>query len=519
MSMYRFEPSSVAPSWAVFGVCCFAAMAFTVAFSACQGAPSDASGDTGTLIDVVADAAPIDTGQDTLLGADAPATGPGTTLPFEAQRPGDPDVGFKVLMGGDYVGCGIPARVYELASELGLAPGGEALVGSDTGLPYYLSLATMSGDVDLVSPNCLTCHAGRLNGELIIGLGATDLDYTQFSGAFAGIDQDTIDLLDDLVGLSDAELAEFAKFTARMQAIEPYISPRTAGVNPADNLAAILFAHRDRDTLAWSDVPLMEPPPTEVVPLDVPPWWRMKKRSSMLYTGAGRGDHARIMMTASTLCVDSVEKAKAIDETMPDLRAFILSLEAPVYPWPTDSTLATQGEAIFLETCSGCHGTYGEDSTYPNLLIPQAEVGTDPALALGASQFAQRFVDWFNGSYYGELGFLDPHNGYIAPPLDGVWATAPFFHNGAVPTLAAVLDSSKRPTYWTRSFNSSDYDPVTVGWKTTALDHGQADEPNPSLRRAIYDTTLPGYGNAGHTYGDGLSTHDRVALLEYLRTL
>ena len=70
----------------------------------------------------------------------------------------------------------------------------------------------------------------------------------------------------------------------------------------------------------------------------------------MLYNGAGRGDHARIMMTASTLCIDTVEAAQKIDATMPDLRAFILSIEAPSYPWEVDATLADAGEVIFNAT-------------------------------------------------------------------------------------------------------------------------------------------------------------------------
>ena len=47
--------------------------------------------------------------------------------------------------------------------------------------------------------------------------------------------------------------------------------------------------------------------------------------------------------------------------------------------------------------------------------------------------------------------------------------------------------------------------------------------PRPAADRrtnaAIYDTTKPGYGNGGHTYGDALSADDRAALLEYLKTL
>jgi mono/diheme cytochrome c family protein len=445
--------------------------------------------------------------------------GPGTPLGWEAQREGDPEVGYQVLLDGNYVGCGIPYRVYELAKELDYIPGGTPAPGGPPDIPYYLSVAKEVADIDLVSPNCLTCHAGTINGELVIGLGSTDLDYTSFSSGLAGIDQNMINLLDELFGLSETEFTELTKFTTRTQAIQAYVTPRTAGVNPADNLAAILFAHRDQDTLAWSDEPLMEPPPKEVVPLDVPPWWRMKKKSSMLYIGAGRGDHARIMMTASTLCIDSVDEAKKIDATMPDLRAYILSLEAPIYPWETDPSLVQTGEAIFGNNCSGCHGTYGEDETYPNLVIPVDEVGTDPALVAGASQFAARFVDWFNNSFYGEIANLAPQDGYVPPPLDGIWATPPFLHNGSVPTLEALLDSSKRPTYWQRSFNSMDYNQTSVGWHYEEVAYGQDAEPDPDKRRFIYDTTLYGYGNAGHTYGDHLSDDERKALIEYLKTL
>jgi len=69
-----------------------------------------------------------------------------------------------------------------------------------------------------------------------------------------------------------------------------------------------------------------------------------------------------------------------------------------------------------------------------------------------------------------------------------------------VPTLAAVLDSKKRPGAWTRTFDSTAYDQAAVGWKFTPTGL-QAAEPNAGKRVRIYDTTLLGYGNKGHTYG------------------
>jgi hypothetical protein len=438
---------------------------------------------------------------DTLVLADGEGetyAGPGIQIPSSVQRPGNAEAGYQAILAGDYVGCGIPYTLWELADALGYAPTGENAPGRKEELPYFLSHAKHTAAIDLISPNCLTCHAGRINGTLIIGLGSTDLDYTQITGAIGGIDEGLVDLIESTYGLTEEESIEFTKFTTRMQTVLPYITPRTAGVNPADNLAAILFAHRDPDTLEWHDEPILEPPPQMVVPIDVPPWWWMKKKHAMLYVGAGRGDHARIMMTASTLCVDTVEAAKEIDKSMPDVRAFISSIEPPPYPFSIDTQLAENGEAVFQANCAQCHGTYGEDWTYPNILIPTAEIGTDPLLSMGASQFTGRFIDWFNASFYGETAQLVPLNGYVAPPL---------------------LDSTQRPTFWRRSFNSQDYDPNTLGWKTEVLVAGQDAETDPALRRTIYDTTLSGYKNGGHLYGDHLSKTERGALLEYLKTL
>jgi len=69
------------------------------------------------------------------------------------------------------------------------------------------------------------------------------------------------------------------------------------------------------------------------------------------------------------------------------------------------------------------------------------------------------------------------------------------------------------------SYDSTDYDQTNVGWNFTAITHGQADEPTKLARVKIYDTTLTGYGNKGHTFGDSLSQSDRMAVIEYLKTL
>jgi hypothetical protein len=111
--------------------------------------------------------------------------------------------------------------------------------------------------------------------------------------------------------------------------------------------------------------------------------------------------------------------------------------------------------------------------------------------------------------------------GYQAPPLDGIWATAPYFHNGSVPTLYDVLNSKSRPQRYTRSFKTDkeDYDFEKVGWKVTLVKDKLPNTAPAIERRKIYDTTLPGRSNAGHTYGDKLTDPERMAIIEYLKTL
>ena len=87
-------------------------------------------------------------------------------------------------------------------------------------------------------------------------------------------------------------------------------------------------------------------PPKTVIPVDTPPWWWMKKKTAMFYVGAGRGDHARTTMATATLCTDDIAEARAIDEYFPDVRAYILGIEPPAYPFAIDAGLAASGEAV-----------------------------------------------------------------------------------------------------------------------------------------------------------------------------
>jgi mono/diheme cytochrome c family protein len=434
-------------------------------------------------------------------------TGP---VPPSEQRAGDPEAGYRALVNAPYVSCGIPYDAFRRAvpetGTEGLLPGREGL---NDGLPYAFTAHEAASGVTVVSSNCLTCHAAEIEGELIVGLGNEFGDFTQDPSRFA--------LQSGTYVRGDAETEEWARWADRIDGIAPYIRTATVGVNPATNLTWALMAHRDPETLAWSDEPLIEPPPAEPLPISVPPWWGMRDKNAMFYTSIGRGDHSTFMLLASMLCVDDVDAFEAVDAYADDIRAYIASLEAPDWPYAIDEDLAAQGEAVYAEGCAECHGGAGVD--YPNVVVPLEEIGTDPAYATAATDGSRdRFYEWIARSPYGDAESAAPAAGYIAPPLEGVWATAPYLHNGSVPSMAALLDPESRPRYW-RHVLPRDYDEEAMGWRFEALQAGQEAEADPEARVRIYDTTRHGYGNGGHLYGSDLSAEERAALIAYLKTL
>jgi hypothetical protein len=258
------------------------------------------------------------------------------------------------------------------------------------------------------------------------------------------------------------------------------------------------------------------------LPVAVPPWWNLGKKHALFHTGEGRGDHARFMMLPALTCTDSLAEVRVMDAWMVDVRAYLATLKPPKYPYAIDQALAERGHSVFQSNCQSCHGRYGEDWRYPNQVVALGKVGTDPELARDAYGAADRFRTWFQDSFFGEWSQDTPALGYVAPPLDGVWATAPYLHNDSVPTLAALLNSPDRPAYWRFRRTATDapiYDRERVGWDYQPLLAGKSAAMSWDERNRIYDSTGKGYGNAGHTYGDDLSPEARRALIEYLKTL
>lgn len=100
---------------------------------------------------------------------------------------------------------------------------------------------------------------------------------------------------------------------------------------------------------------------------------------------------------------------------------------------------------------------------------------------------------------------------YKARPLNGIWATAPYLHNGSIPNLYELLlpEEMRSPTFYV---GNREINPEKVGYVS--------DSEKSDIPLFKFDTSLKGNSNKGHQYGvKELSDEQKKELIEYLKTL
>jgi mono/diheme cytochrome c family protein len=347
-----------------------------------------------------------------------------------------------------------------------------------------------------IGGDCLLCHAGSVAGQTIIGLGNASFDMQGF--------------FEELSASQGLPLPAPIKFG------------NVRGTIEATAVVTFLMELRDPDLNVR---PLRKINIKDDLCEDIPAWWHMKRKQTMYHNGGGHARSVRTMMPFLLSPLNSAEYIKKLEPLFADIQAYLRTLEPPRYPFPIDKKLAVQGLELFKQNCAKCHGSYGPGGSYPSKVIPLDMIGTDRRLVGGVTEqaVAHYLKSWF-AQETGPDGKPFPRQtivGYQAPPLDGVWASAPYFHNGSAPTVYHVLNSKARPKVFTRSYltEKEDYDLEKVGWKITVLDQPADPKMRPLERRKIYDTAQPGRGNGGHTFGDRFTEEERRAVIEYLKTL
>jgi cytochrome c5 len=347
--------------------------------------------------------------------------------------------------------------------------------------------------------SCLACHQGAVAGRVIPGLPNT-------SYALETLTEEV-----RLVKLRQRKPLGHMDYGSLLLPLGT-----TVGTTNAVIFGVALMRHRDAD-LAIVD----RPPRFDLAhhDMDAPPWWHYAKKRSLYADGFAPKGH-RMLMQFLLVRENGPERFREWEELFRSVEAWIEGLEPPAWPWEIDRALAGQGRGVFEAHCAECHGSHSAGTPYPGRVVPIDEIGTDRARFDSLSVADRRALveSWFGreAEAAGEASARIGTPGYVAPPLDGIWASAPYFHNGSVPTLWHVLHPDERPAVWTRS--AEDYDRDRVGFAVEVLTDPPPDLP-PAARRKIFDTRRPGKHADGHDYPAAIPPDEKKALLEFLKTL
>ncbi len=487
-----------------------------------------------------------------LAAATGSASEPVTFFGFDANSYSPAAVeGMQEIFAGHLFNFGIPAAAVRLilhgqsafAKEVGYEPdSAEAMFyafgrfpspsdreqGADASFGLGESVFTRDGK-SLVNINCFSCHAGVVNGQVVAGVGNSHINQSRPKQTRTRGD--------------NFGPYEVWRLGARLE------DPEKQGMVLAKGQTEF------QSLLESLDLP----------PVDPMPWWTMKyKRLNYWYSDGGSESAANFSVNFTVphpeINAHRAEHVKTVAKAL----AFARETQSPLYPGSLDGQLVRQGADLFhgrtrpadtsgFRACKTCHGTYTKKPEHGDLSQPGSwtvsydfsdvlrNVGTDTAYNETLQQL-KPIADHINklAVYFADQGTpeLIPHasvpdkKGYVAPPLVGVWASAPYFHNGSVPTIEAVLNSKIRPEIWAR--NNRDpraYDLEKVGMAFRPVTREDFDASadaasgKPFLSPAaiehgtMYDTRQFGHGNMGHPFGDRLTATERTAIIEFLKSL
>ncbi|MGN6136936.1 MAG: cytochrome c [Aureliella sp.] len=372
--------------------------------------------------------------------------------------------------------------------------------GEPAGLPLqYVVEPSADGSPRWVM-NCFACHGGSVYGRTLPG--APNNLYQLQS------------LTEDV---RRAKLQQSKRLTHMDLGSMAIPLGTSVGTTNAVMFGVALMNYRDAELNVQ---PAHAPPRMVHHDMDPPAWW-LFHRTRRLYVDGFAEKGVRGLMQFMLVRENGPEQFRAWESDFEDVYAFIESLRPPKYPHAIDGPLAERGRLAFNAHCARCHGTTAavQDGTpdfYPEKLVSIDELGTDRVRldSLTAENRRHYGASWFG--YFGKQETWDEPDGYMAPPLDGVWASAPYFHNGSVPTLWHVLHPEERPTVWRRTH--LELDTARVGLKVAALEDIPAGTTVRG-RRDYFDTRQFGKSRHGHDFPNELTEDQRAAVLEYLKTL
>ena len=240
--------------------------------------------------------------------------------------------------------------------------------------------------------------------------------------------------------------------------------------------------------------------------VDLPQIWNQKSREGMWLHWDGNNNAIRERNYAAAMAVGATSDS-VLQGSFKRITDWLLT-KAPVkYPFPIDQAVVDAGKPHWDENCSACHDFGKADTGQVTTNIQQ--LGTD---RYRLDSFTIGLVDKFHTFKKPPFDFsaYRKTQSYSNTPTDGIWARAPYLHNGSVPSLWALLQKPQdRPGRFYKGYKV--YDPVDVGFVYSGAEAEQ--------EGWLMDTTLLGNGNGGHEYGTDLSDQQKRELIEYMKTL
>lgn len=411
---------------------------------------------------------------------------------------------------------------------------------------------------DALTISCAACHSSNLFGKRIIGM----TNRFPRMNEFFVIGKKIVrlvpgELFATTLGATQEEAVLYSHFRTRLRSVGTR-SPIALGLDTSLAQVALSLARRSDDEYASFDRERERSPREEKLasyPSDSKPavWWNLKYKNRWLSDGSvvsGNPVYTNFLWNEIGRGTDLHELEAWLNRSrsvIEELTTAVFASEAPHFtdffpPEKINIERAKQGEALFNTACKKCHGTYiknwsladsGNLSPVERLKTaevrylektPVINVGTDPHRRIGMESLEKGLNPLAISKKNGVL--IRAQNGYVPPPLVGIWARFPYFHNNSVPNLCALLSrASERPkTYWSGEMidPEMDFDSDCVGYPTGDK------TPNQWKKSAEhrYDTSIAGMSSSGHDekifLKDGVEIYSKEQkrdLIEFLKTL
>jgi mono/diheme cytochrome c family protein len=382
--------------------------------------------------------------------------------------------------------------------------------------------------------SCTSCHGGQLFGKRIIGLSNRFAAPEEFYiKGLQATKVATPSLFRQATGATKVEAELWARTRENGRYVETR-KPQALGVTAP---MAPRHAAKPRDEILRTRSGDVKPAV----------WWNTKYKTRWFSDGSSAAGNPVL----GSLIVNEIGRGSDLHELeawivaneskVEELTAAVFAMEAPRFTdfFPAeliDVERAKKGQKTFEARCASCHGRYDKAwdqadaaqrlsgaALLETTLVtyhertPVVDVGTDP----NRFTFMESFSDGMNRlSVNRRFGIESrPAKGYVPPPLVGIWARWPYFHNNSAPSLCAVLSAAKdRPVkYWPGEAidKARDFDRECNGYPTGRR------VPAAWKKRAgaEYDSRRDGLSNRGHEFGAVLSPAERLDLIQFLQTL